>query len=65
MKTCSKCGKFQAGEEFYVSPEGHLSSQCRSCHRQYMKDAYWRDSIKREEKVMYQRIYARMKRRAA
>lgn len=65
MKKCSKCGKFRAGEEFYASSEGHLSSQCRSCHRKYMKDAYWRDPIKREEKVMYQRIYARMKRRAA
>lgn len=63
IKKCSRCKEFHCGEEFYTGRDGNLSSQCRSCHRHYMRDAYWRDPIKREEKVLYQRIYARIKRR--
>lgn len=65
MKKCSKCDEFQARQEFYTGKDGSLSSQCRNCHRYYMRNAYWRDPGKREEKVVYQRIYARIKRRSS
>jgi hypothetical protein len=63
MKECTKCHEAKEYSEFYQKKQGGHYSQCKQCHCKYVKDQYWCDSEKREEKKMYQKISSRLYRR--
>lgn len=39
-KKCSKCGKELPLTEYYSRGNGKLRSECKQCHRNYVKDKY-------------------------
>ena len=39
-KKCSKCGKLLPLTEFYSKGNGKYRSECKECHKNYVKDKY-------------------------
>lgn len=40
MKKCSKCGRFLPLTEFYSRGGGKYRSDCKTCHKNYVKEKY-------------------------
>ena len=53
-KICSKCGKNLPLTEYYSRGNGKLRSECKNCHKQYVKNKYQeRKEIVNEIKADY------------